>query len=464
MWRQRYRGIRLVNFLGDLFLLNLSVILAHLMMWGIIKHFFVENFLQISLHLSLSWIYISYVTDLYNFDRLSNFEKSFGRLFRTILVHVLLFSTLILVVKDFSLSRQMLIYSYGIFVVLIFFWRLLLFYVLKYSRKSEDNLLAVVVIGSPKVGYSMMNTLNDFKGYGYKPIGVFDDVNRSGNNDYKLSGSIADCMQLIADHKVDEVFCALPLTETEQVQNLMKFCESHLVRFKYVPDFSTLLNKSLLIDRYGFLPVIVLRPEPLNSSTNQMIKRLFDIIFSAVVIVLLLSWLLPLMAILIKLESKGPVFYLQNRSGRDYKTFKILKLRTMTSMDRDDEFVQATKNDSRITRIGKIIRKTNVDELPQFFNVFLGTMSVVGPRPHPLKLNDEYKNLIDRYMIRHLVQPGVTGLAQVRGYRGETTDHKLMEGRVMADVFYIENWSFLMDIKIIILTIVNVFRGEKNAY
>ena len=463
MWRQRYRGIRLINFLGDLAWLNTSVVIAHLFLWGYFKPHFLDNFLQISLQLSLSWIYVSYVTDLYNFDRLSNFEKSFGRLYQTILVHLLLFSTLIVVIKDFSLSRELLVYSYIVFVILISLWRLILFYFLKYSRQSENNLIPALIIGSTNVGFSMFSTLQNFKGYGYKPLGVFDNSNRESPNQ-SLTGTLEEAKKIILENKVDEIFCALPLTEKTEVQSFMQLCEKQLVRFKFVPDFSTLLNKSLLIDRYGFMPVIVLRPEPLNSVTNQLVKRIFDIVFSVFIIVAVLSWLMPLMAVLIKIESKGPVFYLQNRSGRDYKIFKILKLRTMSSTDRDDEFVQATKNDSRITRIGKIIRKLNIDELPQFFNVLLGDMSVVGPRPHPLKLNDEYKNMIDKYMIRHLVQPGVTGLAQVRGFRGETNDPKLMEERVFADVFYIENWSFLMDIKIVILTVVNVFKGEKNAY
>jgi undecaprenyl-phosphate galactose phosphotransferase/putative colanic acid biosynthesis UDP-glucose lipid carrier transferase len=180
--------------------------------------------------------------------------------------------------------------------------------------------------------------------------------------------------------------------------------------------------------------------------------------------IFILSWLLPLVALLIKWDSPGPVFFRQNRSGKNYQTFKCWKFRTMKVTDADDDFVQAKKNDSRITRIGKYLRKFNVDELPQFLNVFAGEMSVVGPRPHPIKLNETYRNIMERYMSRHLAKPGITGLAQVRGFRGETTDPELMNQRILTDVFYIENWSFLLDVKIILLTVWNMFRGEKNAY
>ena len=196
---------------------------------------------------------------------------------------------------------------------------------------------------------------------------------------------------------------------------------------------------------------------------NKQNQKLINILW-LIVIVFVLSWLIPLVGLIMIFESRGPLFYRQNRSGLNYKTFRIFKFRTMNVMESDEEFIQAKKNDPRITRFGKFMRKTNIDELPQFINVFIGNMSVVGPRPHPLKLNEEYRSIVSKYMIRHLVKPGVTGLAQVKGFRGETANQDIMKKRIVADVFYIENWSFLLDIKIILLTIINMVKGDKNGY
>ena len=194
-----------------------------------------------------------------------------------------------------------------------------------------------------------------------------------------------------------------------------------------------------------------------------MLKRVFDIIFSSSVIIFILSWLTPLVAILIKLESKGPVFFKQARNGFNYKEFYCYKFRSMTT-NSEANFYQATRGDQRITNIGKFIRKTSIDELPQFFNVLFGDMSVVGPRPHMVSHTDMYAKRIDKFMVRHFVKPGITGLAQISGYRGEVETDKDIIGRVKFDIFYIENWSLLLDLKIIFKTAINAVKGEEKAY
>jgi Undecaprenyl-phosphate glucose phosphotransferase len=336
-------------------------------------------------------------------------------------------------------------------------------YRLKKERLTGRNAFKVIVVGGDRMGRRMYDILNDYTGYGFKPLGIFDDKPTNGAL-YTINGNIEDAKRFAVENKVDEIFCALPLRESEKINSLLRFAEENLIRFKIVPDFSAFNNRNIHVDFYGFYPVISLQPEPLSNVFNQMIKRSFDIIFSSLVIVFILSWLIPLVSLLIKLDSKGPVFYFQNRSGRSYQIFKIFKFRTMTVTEADEQYVQATKNDSRITRVGKYLRKYNIDELPQFLNVLIGDMSVVGPRPHPIKLNEIYRSIVEKYMTRHLAKPGLTGLAQVRGFRGETSDPVLMHQRVLADVFYIENWSFLLDIKIILLTFWNMVKGEKNAY
>jgi len=210
-------------------------------------------------------------------------------------------------------------------------------------------------------------------------------------------------------------------------------------------------------------PVLSLRKEPLEEMENRFIKRLFDIVFSSFVIVFVLSWLYPILGLIIKIQSPGPVIYKQLRSGKDNQPFVCYKFRSMR-LQGEAAFMQATKNDTRTTRIGKFIRKTSLDEIPQFVNVLLGDMSVIGPRPHILSMTEEYGQLINQYMVRHFLKSGITGWAQVNGFRGETKDDHSMEKRVEHDIWYLENWSLMLDLKIVLMTISNIFKGEKNAY
>jgi putative colanic acid biosynthesis UDP-glucose lipid carrier transferase len=219
----------------------------------------------------------------------------------------------------------------------------------------------------------------------------------------------------------------------------------------------------LKYEYYDYIPILSIRAIPLQESLSKFIKRLFDILFSSCIIIFVLSWLTPILAILIKLESKGPVFFKQSRNGFNYKEFDCYKFRSMTP-NKDAHLYQATKGDLRITKVGAFIRKTSIDELPQFFNVLFGDMSVVGPRPHMVSHTNMYARRIDKFMVRHFVKPGITGLAQISGFRGEIEEDKDIINRVKYDIFYIENWSILLDLKIIFQTIVNAVKGEEKAY
>lgn len=212
-----------------------------------------------------------------------------------------------------------------------------------------------------------------------------------------------------------------------------------------------------------FIPLLSIRNEPLQSVSKRAVKRTFDIAFSTLVLLLFYPVLYIVVGMLIKLSSPGPILFKQKRTGIYGKEFDCYKFRTM-KVNKDADLVQAVKNDPRTTKIGSFLRRTNLDEMPQFLNVLFGDMSVVGPRPHMLKHTEQYSKLIDKYMVRHLVKPGITGWAQITGYRGETKTLEQMEGRVKRDVWYIENWSFFLDLKIIFVTVLNMFRGEKNAY
>jgi len=263
---------------------------------------------------------------------------------------------------------------------------------------------------------------------------------------------------------VDEIIISLPHHQGELINELFQYADNHMIRVRIIPEFSEYLSQKFSIDYVQSIPILKLRDEPLKSFSNRAIKRVFDVVFSSLVILLIFSWLFPIIALIIKLTSKGPVFFVQQRTGQDGKSFPCIKFRSMTVNAVSDQ-LQATKGDARITPFGAFMRKTSIDELPQIFNVLFNHMSLVGPRPHMLKHTEEYRVLVDKFMVRHFAKPGVTGWAQINGYRGETKLIKDMKNRAAADIWYIENWSFLLDVRIVIATAWGMFfKQDENAF
>ena len=269
--------------------------------------------------------------------------------------------------------------------------------------------------------------------------------------------------EYILREDIDELFCSIKELKNQDIAQVISFADNNLKVVKFIPDNKQVLSKKLQHDYYGLIPILTFRTIPLDDPLSLLLKRAFDIVFSLLVIVTILSWLTPLVALIIKIESKGNVFFTQLRNGYNYKSFRCFKFRSMVQNPNAD-LIQVTRGDARITNFGKILRKTSLDEMPQFFNVLLGDMSVVGPRPHMLSHTEMYAKKIDKFMVRHFVKPGITGLAQVSGFRGEVESDKDIIGRVKHDIFYIENWSFFLDIKIIFQTFFNTINGEEKAY
>ncbi|MDY6106702.1 MAG: exopolysaccharide biosynthesis polyprenyl glycosylphosphotransferase, partial [Candidatus Limisoma sp.] len=280
--------------------------------------------------------------------------------------------------------------------------------------------------------------------------------------DRAMTGTLQEIEDFVVANNIDEIYCAQP-SEEENVGDIIKIADRHDVQFFYVPLISGFMTTSFSLTSMGNLPIMVYRPYPLQFWLYRLIKRIFDICFSLVVIALVSVTVLIPIIFAIKLSSRGPVLFKQRRTGYRGREFTCLKFRTMKVNSQADT-VQATKDDPRKTRVGDFLRRTSLDELPQFLNVLWGDMSVVGPRPHMVSQTNEYKKLIDKYMVRHIIKPGITGLAQVSGYRGQTEELWQMQKRVEYDVTYIENWSLWLDVKIIIRTIVNAILGEKNAF
>lgn len=323
----------------------------------------------------------------------------------------------------------------------------------------------LVIVGYSTAAEEIFHYCDDQTVRGYRFCGIFSDEPIKGALASRRVGEVEAVKAFAVMNRIDIIYCALPGTRRQEITDLMEFCERNTIRFRVIPSAESFIPvvKTSDLEFHGSVPVSKLRKEPLDRLGNRWLKRAFDITFSAGVILFIFTWLFPLLAILVKLSSRGPVFFKQMRLGRDNKQFVCWKFRSMR-MNGEADMKQATKDDPRVTRVGRFLRKSNLDEMPQFLNVLLGHMSVAGPRPHPLRLNDQYRDIIDKYMVRHFVRPGITGWAQVNGLRGETRTPELMERRVELDVWYLENWSFWLDLRIIVKTVTNMFGKDENAY
>jgi putative colanic acid biosynthesis UDP-glucose lipid carrier transferase len=332
------------------------------------------------------------------------------------------------------------------------------YYLKKYRIVTGSNFRSAVIIGYTPEAIRLKEVFMNRNDYGYRFMAFFSDKKSNAN----VKGKIDEVKPFVLENNVDEIYCSLNEISNDQLKDLVEFADDNNRTLKFIPDTKEIFSKNLKIDYYEMFPVLSLRKTMLHDPVTKAFKRGFDITFSFLVITLLLSWLTPILALLIKLESRGPVFFKQGRPGIDEKEFFCYKFRSMRINKTTEQ--EASKNDPRVTRIGRILRKTSLDELPQFLNVLIGDMSVVGPRPHLWSQNKLYGNRIKKYMVRHYVKPGITGLAQVRGYRGEIETDEDMVNRIKFDVFYIENWSILLDLKIILQTVINIFKGEEKAY
>jgi putative colanic acid biosynthesis UDP-glucose lipid carrier transferase len=340
--------------------------------------------------------------------------------------------------------------------------------ILNFIRRRGRNLRSLLIIGAGKIGRQFYSEIITNQHFGYKLLGFVDDrIQADMNGEY--AGPISELDTILESKNVDDVIIALPNYAFSKIKEVITICEKYPIKVRLIPDYFQFISDKYSVSMFGSFPVITTRDHRINEFQWRILKRIFDITFSLFCFLLFFSWLFPLVTLFIKLDSKGPVLFKQERWGRNNKRFSAYKFRSMVcggkDIDENGKYKQALKNDPRLTRVGKFLRKTNLDELPQFINVLKGELSIVGPRPHPTPLNLESREYINKYMRRHIVKPGITGWAQVNGFRGETTSNKkLMLKRVEYDLWYIENWSFLLDIQIIILTIWLMIKGDPNAY
>jgi putative colanic acid biosynthesis UDP-glucose lipid carrier transferase len=319
-----------------------------------------------------------------------------------------------------------------------------------------------VILGAGLIGKKLYSELGNNVYLGIKILGFFDDDPAKKYDEHVL-GTVEQAKEYIKRHRIETIYCTLPLSAKDKILDFLNFAERNVINFHVVPSISYYTNTSIVLNSIGNIPVLSIRKVPLSYTHNALIKRVFDIVVSIIFLITFFPLIYLILGILIKMSSPGPVFFTQERTGLKGENFKCYKFR---SMKRNDEAhtKQATANDERKTRIGNFLRRTNLDELPQFINVLKGDMSLVGPRPHMLHHTHQYSQLISKYMVRHFIKPGITGWAQINGFRGETTELEEMEGRIKKDIWYIENWSIMLDIEIIIKTFFVTLTGDKKAY
>lgn len=452
--------------LGDLILLNL-------LLWGFEQflgnRFWCENcgsILQGMALITLCYLLCNMHSGVILHRSVVRPEQIMVRVLRNMVPFVLL-SVCILLLFHFEFSHSRLFgLFYIVLILVIVSYRLAFRYFLELYRKQGGNVRKVILIGSHENMQELYHAMTDDPTSGYRVLGYFEDFPSDRYpSDVSYLGHPQEVNNFLKQNvgRVDQLYCSLPYARSAEIVPIINYCENHLVRFFSVPNVRNYLKRRMHFEMLGNVPVLSIRREPLELLENRIVKRTFDIVCSTLFLCTIFPFIYIIVGVAIKMSSPGPIFFKQKRSGEDGKEFWCYKFRSMR-VNAQCDTLQATEHDPRKTRIGEIIRKTSIDELPQFINVFKGDMSIVGPRPHMLKHTQEYSLLINKFMVRHFVKPGITGWAQVTGYRGETKELWQMEGRVMRDIWYIEHWTFLLDLYIMYKTVYNAIHGEKEAY
>lgn len=455
--------LRLSLFVTDILLVNVAfcaafMLLVNRQIEAVTTLGFYKNHLFIA---NLLWIFCSGVFGLYREAVIEKITRIYRASWRTVFFHGFMFTLYLIFSKYADTSRLFIAFFYFFIVAGVLISRFISTVIESIVLTRFSVARPVVVIGRNTTGLRLAAILQSSQTYKFE--GFLDpEEGQVVDHQGHLIPSICQEIEKASNRGVKDLFVSLTPDRIVDMKHLVTEAEKQCVRMRFVPDIVGSPASAFALSYMGDFPVLTHRREPLEESENEIKKRIFDILFSSLVIIFVMSWLVPIIGLLIKAESPGPIFFRQLRSGRNNQPFWCYKFRSM-KVNKDSDSVQAKKNDMRITRIGSFLRKTSLDEFPQFFNVLVGDMSVVGPRPHMLKHTEQYRNIINKYMVRHFLKPGITGWAQINGLRGETEAPELMQRRVEHDIWYMESWSLMLDMKITFLTVYNIFKGEEKA-
>lgn len=405
------------------------------------------------------YLFLYYMVQLYTSRRSLRLWDEFVDIGQANVIGMIAFWVILFFIKEVNFSRSMMAIFFVLNTTATAFAHLALRKFLRFIRKQGYNVKHILLVGYSRAAEGYISRILDNPQWGYVIAGVLDNFVPIGTSYHgiKVIGEIEQLAEHLEKHDYDEITITLPLNDYDRLEELVAQCEKSGVHTKFIPDYSSLFPSNPFTEDVQGLPVINIRYVPLTNSMNELAKRVVDIIGSIVAIII---FAIPMVAaaIAIRMTSKGPVIFKQERVGLGGKTFQMYKFRTMeVQSEKEEKKGWTTKGDPRVTKVGRVLRCTNLDELPQLFNILFGQMSLVGPRPERPQFVEKFKEQIPRYMVKHQVRPGLTGWAQINGYRGDTSIRK----RIDYDIYYIENWSMAFDIKIIIGTFLH---GNKNAY
>jgi putative colanic acid biosysnthesis UDP-glucose lipid carrier transferase len=461
------KSLYYIRLFSDLILLNIAFISAAILAQSLHILFSRTHMFILQAGLNFVWLFFSNVISFYEDTDVRYFAYQFVNILKNVLAQGFTAIVFIFLTKEDLFTRNFIIY-YSVILIFLIGLRILIFKLIVISiRKSGKGIRNLLIIGVGEVGTNFRDVVQNNPDFGYAFMG-FLDIGRAPGQGENILGGIEELETVIAEKKIDEVVIAIPDSAALMLDDIIRICNKTAVRTHIIPDYFRFLTKKFKISMIGNLPVISVRSEPLEEFHWKVVKRTFDLIFSFIFIVLIYSWLYPIIALLLKKDSKGPVIFTQDRIGVRNKKFVCYKFRTLYADKKEEErFVPVKQDDPRITKFGSFLRKSNLDELPQFINVLKGEMSVVGPRPHAIAYDDKYKKIVEEIRLRHNVKPGITGWAQIHGLRGdafnEEENARRTIKRIEHDIWYIENWSFWLDIQIIILTVWQMIKGESKG-
>jgi putative colanic acid biosynthesis UDP-glucose lipid carrier transferase len=410
-----------------------------------------------------AWLLLAFFLRTYSPNIILNFEDFTKRTIQVFLVWVIMVLFYLFFSRELTVSRFFIVSSTSAFGLGLLLNKFIYLGILRYFKNSQFLVKRILILGYNETAKKLASHFEQ-DALNTEIIGfVEDEENVQELSHYPVLANVDETLRVAKERNVQEIFSTITPEQNKYIYDLMYQSEKECIRFRIVPNLSVFVTREVHIEYYGELPILSLRKEPLDDVGNRIKKRALDLGISLFVTVFILSWLIPLIGILILLESGRPIFFKQLRTGRDKKPFYCWKSRSMRK-NKDADLRQASKDDNRITALGRFLRKSSLDEFPQFINVLRGEMSLVGPRPHMLKHTSDYSKVVNDYMVRQFIKPGITGWAQINGYRGEISNPEQIRMRVNKDLWYLENWTLWLDIRILFLTIYYIFKGDSKAY
>ncbi len=447
----------------DLLALNLCYLICFIIFANQISALHRDSYIFYWVISNLFWFVLSFFLRTYTSKNILSFTAFTKRSLQVYIFWIILIMFYLFFSRELEISRLFIVSTISAFGAGLIINRFIYLGIYKYFKNTEFFQKKIIILGYNDTAKKLAQYIEQ-DGLNTELLGYIEDqenINELSN--YPILANLKDTLKVALENGVEEIFSTITPEQNKGIYKLMNDSERECIRFKIVPNLSFFIQREIHVEYFGDLPILSLRNEPLDDVGNRIKKRILDVVVSSFVVIFILSWLIPLLGLLIFIESGRPIFFKQLRTGKNLKPFYCWKLRSM-KVNKDAHDRQATRNDNRVTKIGKFIRKTSLDEFPQFINVLKGEMSLVGPRPHMLKHTTDYSKIVDEYSVRQFLKPGITGWAQINGYRGEINNPEQIKMRVKKDLWYLENWSLWLDIQILFLTIYHVFRGDEKAF